>query len=238
MPSHSWVYGSDSKESACNARDLVSTPGSGRSPGEGNGNPLQYSCLENFMDRGAWWVTFHGIAKSQTGLNDYTFPFLPSHPHSYSFNPIFLSHLSFYGQTYGKRHILPFSPLPHILCTPLLTAYDFLPSHSNHPQKRTKRTDQWPLCHSNNLTPLGPPFAWPLLAFDTVTLSLLQILFSLTFYDSTFQLPSTSLTNPSQSLCWCLSLCLSSSIELVPKILVFDPPSYRFYTLFLVISFL
>ena len=144
---------------AGDVRDVSSIPGSGRSPGGGDGNPLQYSCLENFMDRGAWWVTFHGIAKSQTGLNDYTFPFLPSHPHSYSFNPIFLSHLSFYGQTYGKRHILPFSPLPHILCTPLLTAYDFLPSHSNHPQKRTKRTDQWPLCHSNNLTPLGPPFA-------------------------------------------------------------------------------
>ena len=46
--------GSDGKESACNARDLGSVPGSGRSPGEGNGNPLQYSCLENPMDEGAW----------------------------------------------------------------------------------------------------------------------------------------------------------------------------------------
>ena len=46
--------GSDSKESACNAGDLGLIPGSGRSPGEGNGNPLQYSCLENCMDRGAW----------------------------------------------------------------------------------------------------------------------------------------------------------------------------------------
>ena len=46
--------GSDGKASACNAGDLGSIPGSGRSPGEGNGNPLQYSCLENFMDRGAW----------------------------------------------------------------------------------------------------------------------------------------------------------------------------------------
>ena len=46
--------GSDSKESACNAGDLASIPGSGRSPGEGNGNPLQNSCLENFMDGGAW----------------------------------------------------------------------------------------------------------------------------------------------------------------------------------------
>ena len=55
--------GSDSKESACNAGDLGSIPGSGRSPGEGNGNPLQYSCLENSMDRGAWWATVHGVAK-------------------------------------------------------------------------------------------------------------------------------------------------------------------------------
>ena len=57
---------SDSKESACNAGDLGLIPGSGRSPGEGNGNPLQYSCLENPMDRGAWWATVHGFAKSQT----------------------------------------------------------------------------------------------------------------------------------------------------------------------------
>ena len=46
-----------------NARDSSSVPGSGRSPGEGLGNPLQYSCLENSMDRGAWWVTFHGVSR-------------------------------------------------------------------------------------------------------------------------------------------------------------------------------
>ena len=46
-------------------------PESGRSPGEGNGNPLQYSCLENFIDRGAWWATAHGVAKSQTWLRDW-----------------------------------------------------------------------------------------------------------------------------------------------------------------------
>ena len=55
--------GSDGKESACSVRDLGSTPGSGRSPGEGNGNPLQYSCLENSMDRGAFWGTVHGVTK-------------------------------------------------------------------------------------------------------------------------------------------------------------------------------
>ena len=48
--------GSDSKDSACNAGDLGSIPGLGRSPGQGNGYPLQYSCLENPMDRGAWWA--------------------------------------------------------------------------------------------------------------------------------------------------------------------------------------
>ena len=58
--------GSDGKEFAYNAGDLCSVPGSGRSPGEGNGNPLQYSCLENSMDRGTWWATAHGVAESDT----------------------------------------------------------------------------------------------------------------------------------------------------------------------------
>ena len=58
---------------ACNAGDLGSIPGWGRSPGEGNGNPLQYSCLENPMDGGAWWATVHGVAKSRTRLSDFTF---------------------------------------------------------------------------------------------------------------------------------------------------------------------
>ncbi|KAI4548149.1 hypothetical protein MG293_000479 [Ovis ammon polii] len=65
--------GSEVKVSACNVGDLGSIPGSGRSPGEGNGNPLQYSCLENPMDRGAWWATVHGVAKSRTRLSDFTF---------------------------------------------------------------------------------------------------------------------------------------------------------------------
>ena len=56
--------GSDGKESACNAGDLGSIPGSGRSPGKRNGYLLQYSCLENLMDRGAWQATVHGVAKS------------------------------------------------------------------------------------------------------------------------------------------------------------------------------
>ena len=55
--------GLDSKESTCNAGDLGLIPGLGRYPGEGNGNPLQYSCLENSMDRGAWWATVHGLQR-------------------------------------------------------------------------------------------------------------------------------------------------------------------------------
>ena len=58
------------KESACNAGDLGLIPGLGRLPGEGNGNPLQYSCLENLMDRGAWQATVHGVTKSWTQLSD------------------------------------------------------------------------------------------------------------------------------------------------------------------------
>ena len=56
-------HSSVGKESACNAGDPGRIPGSGRSPGEGNGNPLQYSCLENFTDRGAWRATVHGVAR-------------------------------------------------------------------------------------------------------------------------------------------------------------------------------
>ena len=58
-----WLGG---KESVCQTGDTSSIPGLGKSPGEGNGNPLQYSCLENSMNRGAWWATVHGVTKSQT----------------------------------------------------------------------------------------------------------------------------------------------------------------------------
>ena len=61
--------GSDGRESACNARDPDLIPGLGRSPGEGNGNRLQYSCLENSMDRGSWWATGPGVTKSWTRLS-------------------------------------------------------------------------------------------------------------------------------------------------------------------------
>ena len=65
--------GSEVTVSACNAGDPGSIPGLGRSPGEGNGNPLQYSCLENPMDREAWWTTVQGVTKSRTRLSDFTY---------------------------------------------------------------------------------------------------------------------------------------------------------------------
>ena len=62
-----WLSG---KEFVCQAEDPDSIPGLGRSPGGGNGNPLQYSCLENSTDRGAWWATVQGVTKCQTGLSN------------------------------------------------------------------------------------------------------------------------------------------------------------------------
>ena len=70
--SKDFLGGLDSKEFACNVGNLGSIPGLGRSPGEGNGTPLQYACLENPMDGGAWWATVHGVAKSPTQLSDFT----------------------------------------------------------------------------------------------------------------------------------------------------------------------
>ena len=66
----SYPTGSDGKESACHAGDLGLIPGSERSCREGNGNPLQYSCLKNSIDRGAWQVTVLGVAKNQTRVSD------------------------------------------------------------------------------------------------------------------------------------------------------------------------
>ena len=67
-----FLGGSDDKASAYNVGDLGSIPGLGRSPGEGKGNPLQYSGLENPMDGGAWWAKVHGVKKSRTGLSNFS----------------------------------------------------------------------------------------------------------------------------------------------------------------------
>ena len=71
----SFPGGSDGKESACSVGDPGLIPGSRRSPGKENGNPLQYFCLENPMNRGAWQATVHGVAKSWTQPSDFTFFF-------------------------------------------------------------------------------------------------------------------------------------------------------------------
>ena len=94
LPSDYAPGGSEVKASACNAGDPGSIPGSGRSPGEGNGNLLQYSCQENLMDGGAWLATVHGVAKSRTRLSDFTFTF--------TFHPSTTEYTSF------KRHIEDF----------------------------------------------------------------------------------------------------------------------------------
>ena len=77
MSIESFPGGSDSKEYACSVGDLSSIPGLGRFPGEGNGNPLQYSGLENSMDRGAWQAIVHGVTKSQTQLSNFHFHLYP-----------------------------------------------------------------------------------------------------------------------------------------------------------------
>ena len=70
LPGGSVVKKKKKKSPPARAGDAGLIPASGRSPGEGNGNPLQYSCLENPTDRGAWWATVHGVAESQTLLSD------------------------------------------------------------------------------------------------------------------------------------------------------------------------
>ena len=84
--------GSGGKESAWNAGDLGLTPRSVKSPGERNGNPLQYSCLENYMDGRAWWATVHGVTKNRTWLSKYHTDFNDGHSDWCEV----ISHCSFY----------------------------------------------------------------------------------------------------------------------------------------------
>ena len=91
---HDWVTsththmgffgGLDSKESTCSAGDWGSIPSSGRSPGEANGNPLLYSCLENPMDSGAWRAVAHGVAKIWTWLNNWANTYVCTHTHTHT----------------------------------------------------------------------------------------------------------------------------------------------------------
>ena len=76
MKERSFPGGSEGKESACSARDLGSIPGLGRSPGEGNGNPLQYFCLGNPMGRGAWWPTVSSWGQKESDMTEWLTPSL------------------------------------------------------------------------------------------------------------------------------------------------------------------
>ena len=106
--------GSEVKTSACNAGDLVSIPGLGRAPGEGNSNPLQYSCLENPMDGGAWWAIVHGVTKGRTRLSDFT-----------HFTSVYMSMLLFL--------FIPPSPSPTVSTSPFSTSDSlFLPCKHVH----------------------------------------------------------------------------------------------------------
>ena len=95
-----------------NARDTGLIPGLGRSPGEGNDNPLQYFCLENPVDGGAWWAIVHGIAKSQTRLSDFTFTFHFSLPciGEGNGNPLQCSCLE---NPHGQRSLAGYRPWGH-----------------------------------------------------------------------------------------------------------------------------
>ena len=86
--------GSDRKETACNVGDLSLVPGLGRNPGEGHGNPLQYSCLENLMNGGGWQATVHGVSKSWTQQSDFTFLFLKELSKVYCAVEMLVIHLS------------------------------------------------------------------------------------------------------------------------------------------------
>ena len=82
MHTQDFPGGSDGKAFAYNAGDPGLIPGLGRSSGEGNGNPLQYSCLENSMGGGAWEATVHRVTKSRIGLSDFPFPFTFNLPYN------------------------------------------------------------------------------------------------------------------------------------------------------------
>ena len=103
--------GSDSKASAYNVGDPGSIPGSGRSPGEGNGNSLQYSCLENPMGRGAWLATVRGVAKSRTRLGDFTIT--NSMPVRFHCMYLPLARISLSGAAFFQHHGELLSSIPH-----------------------------------------------------------------------------------------------------------------------------
>ena len=132
--------GSDSKESTFSAEDLGSIPASRTSPGKGHGNPLQYPCLENSMDRGAWWATVYEVAKSRTWLTlSLFFPLIKPSPDSRAFvnlifflNPLSPLELSAPSYRWGAESQPP--PLDH--------SKIWAPGHSAVPAEQDWATDR------------------------------------------------------------------------------------------------
>ena len=121
----SFPGGSDGKESACSSGDQGSIPGLEDSPGEGNGNPLQYSCLENPMDGEAWWAAVHGVAKSWTQQSDFTFTF------QYSYLENTMERGAWWATVHGVTDMTVLGMTEHALtCT-----------HRKHIQKKIKKTN-------------------------------------------------------------------------------------------------
>ena len=121
--------GSDSKESPCNAGDLGSIPGLGRSPEEGNGNPLQYFCLKNSMDRGVWLATVHGVMKKGTWLSDLHFHCAWSNYPVKAIYPYFEEDISetMWVQM-GLKHFLFFhrETFSHLIISKLTNAFSYV----------------------------------------------------------------------------------------------------------------
>ena len=176
--------GSEVKVSSCNAGDLGSIPGSGRSPGEGNGKPLQSSWLENPMDRGAWWATVHGVAKSQTQLSDLTFIFT-CHPYLESVDPTPRDEVTHFITKEGLDPLSISSALLLILCSNRTAIILF--SKWRMPGTRT----------SNNLPMLNSLDSKPKIGFKT-QMSWLQILHTTLSYSTTTQ-HSNVKSNPLKS---------------------------------------
>ena len=106
---HGFPGGSEGKESICNAGDPALIPGSGRSPGEGNCYPLQYSCLESPMDRGGWWATVQEVAKIWTWLSDQHFHFFKYSSNNTSRTNLSANFTFFFFLINISFHTLPYS---------------------------------------------------------------------------------------------------------------------------------
>ena len=135
----SFPGGSEVKASTCNAGDLGSIPGSGRSPGEGNGNPLQYSCLENPMDGGAWWATVHKESDRTEPLHFHFQAIHTCYLSSFSFS-VYTKHELILSPTYSSNIKIHSNLLSCILIC--ISIYAYITSLSN-----SEKLDHLPVHH-------------------------------------------------------------------------------------------